>query len=91
MSSLGAGKTVLLEQTLATLKDKFKIVVIEGDITTEPDANRFRKYPVPVIPINTERSCHLDSKMVARGIHTLEHKYNPRNFNGELPRIIFML
>lgn len=48
--SFGAGKTVLLEQTLATLKDKFKIVVIEVDITTKPDANRFRKYPVPVIP-----------------------------------------
>ena len=81
MSSPGAGKTVLLEQTLAALKDKFKMAVIEGDMTTELDADRLRKYDVPVIPINTGRSCHLDSKMVAGGIHTLEHQYNPNDFD----------
>ncbi len=81
MSSPGAGKTVLLEQTLAALKDKFKMAVIEGDMTTELDADRLRKYDVPVIPINTGRSCHLDSKMVAGGIHTLEHQYNPSDFD----------
>ena len=81
MSSPGAGKTVLLEQTLAALKAKFKIAVIEGDMTTELDAERLRKYDVPVIPINTGRSCHLDSKMIAGGIHTLEHQYNPTDFD----------
>ncbi|ELS03087.1 hydrogenase accessory protein HypB [Xenococcus sp. PCC 7305] len=81
MSSPGAGKTVLLEQTLARLKDKFQIAVIEGDMTTELDADRLRQYDVPVIPINTGRSCHLDSKMVAGGIHTLEHKYNPQDLD----------
>ena len=81
MSSPGAGKTVLLEQTLAALKDKFKMAVIEGDMTTELDAERLRKYDVPVIPINTGRSCHLDSKMVAGGIHSLEHQYNPSDFD----------
>ena len=77
MSSPGAGKTVLLEKTLAALQGKLSIAVIEGDMTTELDANRLRQYNVPVIPINTGRSCHLDSKMVAGGIHTLQHKYNP--------------
>ncbi len=62
MSSPGAGKTVLLEQTLKALKDKFKIAVIEGDMTTELDVDRLRKYSIPVIAINTGRSCHLDSK-----------------------------
>lgn len=81
MSSPGAGKTVLLEQTLKVLKAKFKMVVIEGDMTTELDADRLRKYDVPVIPINTGRSCHLDSKMVAGAIHTLEHQYNPHDFD----------
>ncbi len=81
MSSPGAGKTVLLERTLAALKDKFKMAVIEGDMTTELDAERLRKYDVPVIPINTGRSCHLDSKMVAGGIHSLEHQYNPSDFD----------
>lgn len=77
MSSPGAGKTVLLEKTLAALKDNLKIAVIEGDMTTELDADRLRQYNVPVIAINTGRSCHLDSKMVAGGIHQLEHQYNP--------------
>ena len=81
MSSPGAGKTVLLEQTLKALKSKLKIAVIEGDMTTELDADRLRKYDVPVIPINTGRSCHLDSKMVAGGIHTLQHQYDPNDFD----------
>lgn len=81
MSSPGAGKTVLLEKTLAALKERFEIAVIEGDMTTELDADRLRKYGVPVIPINTGRSCHLDAKMVAGGIRILEHHYNPQDFD----------
>jgi hydrogenase nickel incorporation protein HypB len=81
MSSPGAGKTVLLEKTLAALQHDLKMAVIEGDMTTELDADRLRKCNVPVIAINTGRSCHLDSKMVAGGIHQLEHQYNPADFD----------
>lgn len=81
MSSPGAGKTALLERTLAVLTNEYKIAVIEGDMTTELDADRLRKYNVPVIAINTGRSCHLDSKMVAGGIHRLAHEYNPSEFD----------
>ncbi|MEH2070375.1 MAG: hydrogenase nickel incorporation protein HypB [Nostoc sp.] len=81
MSSPGAGKTALLESTLVALNNEFKIAVIEGDMTTELDAERLRKYGVPVIAINTGRSCHLDSQMVAGGIHRLEHEYNPFDFD----------
>jgi hydrogenase nickel incorporation protein HypB len=81
MSSPGAGKTALLEKTLAALSSELKIAVIEGDMTTELDADRLRQYGVPVIAINTGRSCHLDSKMVAGGIHRLEHDYTPSEFD----------
>ena len=81
MSSPGAGKTVLLEKTLAALQDRLSMAVIEGDMTTELDADRLRQYNVPVIPINTGRSCHLDSKMVAGGIHTLQHHCNPETLD----------
>ncbi len=81
MSSPGAGKTVLLERTLGALQSAVKIAVIEGDMTTELDAERLRQYGVPVIAINTGRSCHLDSKMVAGGIHQFEHDYNPVEFD----------
>lgn len=80
MSSPGAGKTVLLEKTLEALKDRCKIAVIEGDMTTELDADRLRQYGVPVIPINTGRSCHLDAKMVSGGLHRFEHEHNPADF-----------
>ena len=81
MSSPGAGKTALLEKTLETLAQELKIAVIEGDMTTELDADRLRQYGVPVIPINTGRSCHLDAKMVAGGLHRLSHEYNPTDFD----------
>ena len=81
MSSPGAGKTVLLERTLAALNPDLKMAVIEGDMTTELDAERLRQYGVPVIAINTGRSCHLDSKMVSGGLHSLAADYNPAEFD----------
>lgn len=81
MSSPGAGKTALLERSLSTLSQEFKVAVIEGDMTTELDAERLRQFNIPVIAINTGRSCHLDAKMVAGGIHRLEHDYNPNTFD----------
>lgn len=81
MSSPGAGKTALLEKTLAALSADLSIAVIEGDMTTELDADRLRQYGVPVIAINTGRSCHLDARMVAGGIHQLKHQYTPENFD----------
>lgn len=77
MSSPGAGKTVLLEKTLAALKTQLSMAVIEGDMTTELDADRLRQYGVPVFAINTGRACHLDSRMVAGGIHRLREHHDP--------------
>ncbi|MGB3202044.1 MAG: hydrogenase nickel incorporation protein HypB [Nodosilinea sp.] len=81
MSSPGAGKTALLERTLEGLHGELAIAIIEGDMTTELDADRLRQYGVPVVAINTGRSCHLDAKMVAGGIHTLEHSYDPNSLD----------
>ncbi len=81
MSSPGAGKTVLLEKTLSVLSSQLKLAVIEGDMTTELDAERLRQYGVPIIAINTGRSCHLDAKMVAGGLHQLQEQYHPPEFD----------
>ena len=81
MSGPGAGKTALLEKTLLGLSDRLKIAVIEGDMTTELDADRLRSSGVPVIAINTGRACHLDSQMVAGGIHQLTQQLNPNELD----------
>lgn len=64
MGSPGSGKTSLLEQTMARLKDKVRMAVIEGDLFTNKDADRIAKHDVPVIQINTIGGCHLDAPMV---------------------------
>ncbi|MEM6599671.1 MAG: hydrogenase nickel incorporation protein HypB [Cyanobacteria bacterium P01_D01_bin.36] len=74
MSSPGSGKTQLLEKTLQALQSRLRMAVIEGDMTTQLDADRLRQHGVPVVAINTGRSCHLDSKMVAGGLHQFEHE-----------------
>lgn len=77
MSGPGAGKTALLEKTLGMLTQDLHIVVIEGDMTTQLDAERLRQYGAPVIAINTGRSCHLDAHMVAHGLDQLQQSTDP--------------
>jgi len=66
ISSPGAGKTTLLERTCEALGSKFRIGIIEGDITTDRDAQRLKKYNVPIVVINTEGGCHLDSHSISK-------------------------
>jgi hydrogenase nickel incorporation protein HypB len=77
MSSPGAGKTALLEATLGSLVQSHRVAIIEGDMTTQLDAERLRKYGIPVIGINTGRACHLDARMVQGGIRQLEQEVAP--------------
>lgn len=72
MSSPGAGKTALLETTIDTLGDEFKIAVVEGDLETENDAKRIRQHGVPAVQITTGTACHLDSHMVHDALHQLD-------------------
>ena len=66
ISSPGAGKTSLLERTCEALCEKINIGVIEGDITTDRDAQRLKKYDIPIVVINTEGGCHLDSHSISK-------------------------
>jgi hydrogenase nickel incorporation protein HypB len=59
MSSPGAGKTSLLERTLTDLSARWQMAVLEGDMTTQLDAQRLEAVGVPVVPITTGRACHL--------------------------------
>jgi hydrogenase nickel incorporation protein HypB len=66
ISSPGAGKTTLLERTCEALVTKHRIGIIEGDITTDRDARRLEKYNMPIVVINTEGGCHLDSHSISK-------------------------
>lgn len=72
MSSPGTGKTTLLESTLGALDIDIRTAVLEGDMTTELDADRLRAYGVPVVAITTGRACHLDAAMIATGLDRLD-------------------
>ena len=72
MSSPGSGKTSLLEKTIASLSDRYRIAVIEGDLETENDAERIRAQGVPAVQITTGTACHLDAHMVHEALHQLE-------------------
>ncbi|MCB1774874.1 MAG: hydrogenase nickel incorporation protein HypB [Gammaproteobacteria bacterium] len=72
MSSPGSGKTRLLEETIAALKDEFRFAVVEGDLETENDAQRIRDKGVPAVQITTGTACHLDAHMVHNALHEID-------------------
>lgn len=74
VSSPGAGKTSLLERSIAALKDALEIVVIEGDQMTTNDAERIRAAGARAIQINTGAGCHLEADMIASALEALNPK-----------------
>jgi len=74
MSSPGSGKTSLLERTIAALKKDLNIAVLEGDLQTANDANRIKKFNIPVTQINTDGACHLDANMIDNALDFYDFK-----------------
>jgi hydrogenase nickel incorporation protein HypB len=76
MSSPGSGKTTILENILVTLKDKYKIAVIEGDQQTTNDADRIEATGVKAFQVNTGNGCHLEAADIERGMNALGYDYD---------------
>ncbi|NLF18933.1 MAG: hydrogenase nickel incorporation protein HypB, partial [Lentisphaerae bacterium] len=72
VSSPGSGKTTLLCRTIADLKDRFPVSVIEGDQETEFDAERIRQTGAKAVQLNTGKGCHLDAHMVGHALEELD-------------------
>ncbi len=68
ISSPGSGKTTLLEKTLEQLSPDSRVAVLTGDLQTENDANRLKRYGFPVRQITTGGTCHLDARMIEKHI-----------------------
>ena len=71
MSSPGSGKTSLILQTVANLKDSLRLGVIEADIDSTVDAEKVAAQGIPAVHLRTGGFCHLDATMVTQGIDAL--------------------
>ncbi len=71
MASPGAGKTSTILATIAALRDRYQIAVIEGDIASKVDAETVKEHGIPAVQINTGGACHLESDMIKRAIEAL--------------------
>ena len=71
ISSPGSGKTTILARTIADLKDKIKIGVIEGDIKTDIDTQKIRATGAPAFQIQTRGACHLSARQITAALHHL--------------------
>ena len=69
LSSPGSGKTTLLEKALPRLKERYRVLVLEGDLETERDAERIRGVGVRAVQITTGGACHLEA-------HQLQQSYD---------------
>ena len=71
MSSPGSGKTTTLKATIARLKDKLRIGVMEADIDSDVDARAIVETGVKSIQLHTGGMCHLDAGMTEQGLKEL--------------------
>ena len=72
MASPGAGKTSLIEHTVKSLSQKYRVAVIDGDIATSIDADRAAAAGAMAVQINTGGECHLDAVMVGDALKQLK-------------------
>jgi hydrogenase nickel incorporation protein HypB len=73
ISSPGAGKTALLERTLADLGDEMRIAVVTGDVQTQNDADRLARHTDRLVQaVVTNGACHLDARQVQTAIDAID-------------------
>ena len=72
MASPGAGKTSLIERTLAELTSEFNIAAIDGDVASSIDANRAAEAGATAVQINTGGQCHIDANMLQSALNELD-------------------
>jgi len=72
MSSPGAGKTSLLEETARRLGKELRLAAIDGDLATDRDARRLRRAGIPTHQINTGGGCHLNARQVAEALEDFD-------------------
>lgn len=72
MASPGAGKTSLIERTLAGLDPALSVAAIDGDVATSIDADRAAEAGATAVQINTGGQCHIDAPMLRNALNELD-------------------
>ena len=73
VSSPGAGKTLLLERTLADLGRELAIAVITGDVQTQNDADRLARHTDRLVQaVVTNGACHLDARQILTALDAID-------------------
>lgn len=72
MASPGAGKTSLIEKTIASLQPGIRLGMINGDLATSIDAERAAAAGAQAVQINTGGECHLDAAMLYSALEQLD-------------------
>ena len=77
VGAIGAGKTAIIESIVKEISKEYRILVVNGDVTTRVDADRIEKHGVNTIQINTGRECALNSYHISQVIKNYDlHKTN---------------
>jgi len=74
MGSTGSGKTTLIEGLVERLKERYRVTVFDGDLTTTIDSDLIAMHGVEVVQINTGRGCHLDANLVRKALQSIDFK-----------------
>lgn len=77
MGSVGSGKTSILEFFAQKYRSSHKILVINGDLATDIDAQRIGRFGSTCLQINTGRGCHLMAFQIEHALESIElQKYD---------------
>lgn len=71
MGSVGSGKTSILEFFAEKYQSTHKLLVINGDLATDIDAQRIGRFGSTCIQINTGRGCHLMAFQIEKALEEI--------------------
>ncbi|MHA1972375.1 MAG: hydrogenase nickel incorporation protein HypB [Candidatus Hodarchaeales archaeon] len=74
MGSVGSGKTSILEYFVKNYGQYQKILVINGDLATDIDAQRIARYGGTCLQINTGKGCHLMAFQIEKALEKVDLK-----------------
>ena len=72
MASPGSGKTSLILQTIAQLRDDLRLGVVEADIDSMVDSEKVAAQGIPAVQLRTGGFCHVDASMVSKGLDAMD-------------------